>query len=41
MLAVAVFLGILDLFVVNTAFPDIRRDFSSASLPSLSWILSA
>jgi hypothetical protein len=40
-LAVAVFIGILDLFIVTTAFPDIRRDFSSASLPSLSWILSA
>ncbi len=40
-LAIAVFLGILDLFIVNSAFPDIRRSFSSASLSSLSWILSA
>jgi EmrB/QacA subfamily drug resistance transporter len=40
-LAIAVFLGILDLFIVNIAFPDIRRSFSSASLSSLSWILSA
>jgi EmrB/QacA subfamily drug resistance transporter len=39
-LAIAVFLAILDLFIVNIAFPDIRRSFSSASLASLSWILS-
>jgi MFS family permease len=39
-LAVAVFLGILDLFIVNIAFPDIGLAFPSASLSSLSWILS-
>jgi hypothetical protein len=39
-LAIAVFLAILDQFIVNIAFPDIRRSFSSASLASLSWILS-
>src|SRR6266498_4073978 len=39
-LAIAVFLAVLDLFIVNIAFPDIRRSFSSASLSSLSWILS-
>jgi EmrB/QacA subfamily drug resistance transporter len=40
-LAIGVFLAVLDLFIVNIAFPDIRRSFSSASLSSLSWILSA
>jgi EmrB/QacA subfamily drug resistance transporter len=39
-LSIAVFLAILDLFIVNIAFPDIRRSFSSASLANLSWILS-
>ncbi|HWH09899.1 MAG TPA: MFS transporter [Solirubrobacteraceae bacterium] len=37
----AVFMSSLDLFIVNIAFPDIRRDFAGVSLPSLSWILSA
>ena len=40
-LAIAIFLAVLDLFIVNIAFPDIRRSFPSSSLPSLSWILSA
>ena len=40
-LAIGVFLSVLDLFIVNIAFPDIQRSFSSASLSSLSWILSA
>jgi EmrB/QacA subfamily drug resistance transporter len=40
-LAIAVFLAILDLFIVNIAFPDIRRSFPTASLSDLSWILSA
>ena len=34
-------LGVLDLFVVNVAFPDIAADFPSARLASLSWILNA
>jgi EmrB/QacA subfamily drug resistance transporter len=38
---VGVFMSSLDLFIVNIAFPDIRRDFAGVSLPSLSWILSA
>jgi hypothetical protein len=33
-LAIAVFVAILDLFLVNIAFPDIRRSFPSASLAS-------
>jgi EmrB/QacA subfamily drug resistance transporter len=40
-LAIATFLAVLDLFIVNIAFPDIRRSFPSATLSSLSWILSA
>ena len=40
-LAIAVFLAILDLFIVNIAFPAIRSSFPSASLSDLSWILSA
>src|SRR6184192_3069768 len=38
---VGVFMASLDLFIVNIAFPDIGRDFSSASFGSLSWILNA
>jgi EmrB/QacA subfamily drug resistance transporter len=38
---VGVFMASLDLFIVNIAFPDIRRDFTGVSLGSLSWILSA
>jgi EmrB/QacA subfamily drug resistance transporter len=40
-LAIGVFLAVLDVFIVNIAFPDIHRSFPSASLSSLSWILSA
>ncbi len=36
-----VFMGSLDLFIVNIAFPDIARDFGGSSLESLSWILNA
>src|SRR6201995_3948443 len=36
-----VFMSSLDLFIVNIAFPSIAKDFSSASLSSLSWIVSA
>src|SRR5215218_9979379 len=37
----AVFLSILDLFIVNIAFPDLRRDFGGSSLSGLSWVLTA
>ena len=37
----AVFLSILDLFIVNIAFPDLRRDFEGSSLSGLSWVLTA
>jgi EmrB/QacA subfamily drug resistance transporter len=36
----AVFLSVLDLFIVNIAFPDLRRDFGG-SLAGLSWVLTA
>jgi EmrB/QacA subfamily drug resistance transporter len=39
--SIAVFMTSLDLFIVNVAFPDIRREFSGASLGGLSWVLSA
>jgi EmrB/QacA subfamily drug resistance transporter len=38
--ASAYFVAILDLTVVNVAFPDMQRDFSSASLPILSWVIT-
>lgn len=37
----AAFLASLDLFIVNVAFPDIRRSFHNADLASMSWILNA
>jgi EmrB/QacA subfamily drug resistance transporter len=37
----AVFLSVLDLFIVNIAFPDMRRDFGGVSLSGLSWVLTA
>ena len=37
---VGVFMASLDLFIVNIAFPAIGEHFGSASLGSLSWILS-
>jgi EmrB/QacA subfamily drug resistance transporter len=41
LLAIGVFLSVLDLFIVSIAFPAIQASFPSASLSSLSWILSA
>jgi EmrB/QacA subfamily drug resistance transporter len=38
--AVAVFMGFLDVTIVNVAFPDLERDFSDSSAASLSWILN-
>src|SRR5919199_1817052 len=40
-LAVAVFISILDLFIVNIALPDIQREWPGAGLSGLSWVLSA
>lgn len=36
----AAFLASLDLFIVNIAFPDIRRAFDTADLGAMSWILN-
>ena len=33
----AAFLASLDLFIVNIAFPDIRRAFGAADLGAMSW----
>jgi EmrB/QacA subfamily drug resistance transporter len=35
------FLVYLDATIVNVAFPDVRASFEGATLPALSWILSA
>ena len=40
-LALAVFMSSLDLFIVNLAFPYIGRDYRGAGLASLSWVLNA
>ena len=39
--ATGVFLAVLDLFIVNVAFPSIGADFDGTSVSSLSWILNA
>jgi EmrB/QacA subfamily drug resistance transporter len=39
--SVAVFMGFLDVTIVNIAFPDIEASFSDTSLAGLSWILNA
>ena len=38
---VGVFMGSLDLFIVNIAFPAIERSYHGSDLTSLSWILNA
>jgi EmrB/QacA subfamily drug resistance transporter len=40
-LALAVFMSSLDLFIVNLAFPYIGKEFGGTSLASLSWVLNA
>jgi EmrB/QacA subfamily drug resistance transporter len=40
-LALAVFMSSLDLFIVNLAFPYIGRQYPGTSLSSLSWVLNA
>src|SRR3954454_17763442 len=37
----AVFLSVLDLFIVNIAFPSLQRDFDGVGLSGLSWVLTA
>ena len=38
--SVAVFMGFLDVTIVNVAFPDLERDFPEASRADLSWVLN-
>jgi EmrB/QacA subfamily drug resistance transporter len=40
-LALAVFMSSLDLFIVNLAFPYIGRQYAGTTLGSLSWVLNA
>src|SRR6266699_1262831 len=40
-LALAVFMSSLDLFIVNLAFPYIGRQYAGTTLSSLSWVLNA
>ncbi len=37
---VAVFMSFLDVTIVNIAFPNLRADFASSSLPLLSWVIN-
>jgi EmrB/QacA subfamily drug resistance transporter len=39
--SVAVFMGFLDVTIVNIAFPDIEASFPGTSLAGLSWLLNA
>ncbi len=39
--AVAVFMGFLDVTIVNVAFPRLEAEFSAASRAELSWVLNA
>ncbi len=41
LVAPAIFTTILDMFIVNIAFPDILRDFEGSSISELSWVLNA
>jgi EmrB/QacA subfamily drug resistance transporter len=40
MLSIGVFASLLDLFIVNIAFPDLQRDFAGTDLAQLSWVLN-
>jgi EmrB/QacA subfamily drug resistance transporter len=40
MISIGVFASVLDLFIVNIAFPDMRRDFAGSDLAELSWVLN-
>jgi EmrB/QacA subfamily drug resistance transporter len=41
MISIGVFASLLDLFIVNIAFPDLQRDFPGAGLGELSWVLNS
>ncbi|GAB1645393.1 MFS transporter [Krasilnikovia sp. MM14-A1259] len=38
--SIGVFASLLDLFIVNIAFPDLQREFAGAGLSELSWVLN-
>jgi len=38
--AVGVFMSFLDVTIVNIAFPNLRADFATTSLPVLSWVIN-
>src|SRR5688572_12055628 len=40
-LCLGAFMGGLDLFIVNVAFPALARDFAGTDLSTLSWVLNA
>src|SRR5436190_20624539 len=40
MISIGVFASLLDLFIVNVAFPDMQRDFAGSGLAELSWVLN-
>ena len=40
MISIGVFASVLDLFIVNIAFPDMQRDFAGTGLADLSWVLN-
>src|SRR2546421_8855343 len=40
MISIGVFASLLDLFIVNIAFPDLQRAFAGSGLAGLSWVLN-
>jgi EmrB/QacA subfamily drug resistance transporter len=40
MISIGVFASLLDLFIVNIAFPDLQREFAGSGLAELSWVLN-
>jgi EmrB/QacA subfamily drug resistance transporter len=40
LISIGIFASLLDLFIVNIAFPDLQRDFADADLAALSWVLN-
>ena len=40
LISIGVFASLLDLFIVNIAFPSLQKDFAHAGLSELSWVLN-
>jgi EmrB/QacA subfamily drug resistance transporter len=40
LISIGIFASLLDLFIVNIAFPDIQRDLHATDLAGLSWVLN-